>query len=178
MVNALGREVCFSIKPNRDRTQTISHEMIMRAKENLILRQDTHLDQLINQLKLERVQNVISPMLESTTTDKTISNDDLKYVIDLGLVRRTDHGPQIANPIYREIIPRQLTEIIQANIQSIVRPAWYIQSDGRLDMEKLMTEFQQFFRENSESWLAGHPYHEAGPQLLMQAYLQRVIERL
>jgi len=114
-------------------------------------------------------------MLESTTTDKSISNDDLKYVIDLGLVRHTDYRPQIANPIYREIIPRQLTTVIQENIQSIARPAWYILPDGRLDMKKLMTEFQQFFRENSESWLAGHPYHEAGPQLLLQAYLQRVI---
>jgi len=139
LVNALGREVCFSIKPNRDRTQPITYEMIMTAKENLILRQDTHLDQLINQLKLERVQNVIGPMLQSTTTDKSISSDDLKYVIDLGLVRRTDYGPQIANPIYREIIPRQLTTIIQENIQSIVRPAWYIQPDGRLDMEKALS---------------------------------------
>ena len=35
--------------------------------------------------------------------------------------------------------------------------------------------FQQFYRGNSEQWLAGLPYHEAGPQLLLQAFLQRIV---
>ena len=33
----------------------------------------------------------------------------------------------------------------------------------------------QFFRENSEIWLERFDYKEAGPQLLMQAYLQRIV---
>ncbi|MCI5146639.1 MAG: ATP-binding protein, partial [Candidatus Electrothrix sp. AR3] len=48
-------------------------------------------------------------------------------------------------------------------------------ADNRLDMQKLLTAFQQFFREHSESWIERFDYKEAGPQLLMQAFLQRVI---
>lgn len=38
-----------------------------------------------------------------------------------------------------------------------------------------MQAFQQFFRENSAAWLTGIDYKEAAPQLLLQAFLQRVI---
>ncbi|MEM7538108.1 MAG: hypothetical protein AAF639_38425, partial [Chloroflexota bacterium] len=44
-----------------------------------------------------------------------------------------------------------------------------------LDMNKMLTAFQQFFREHSESWVERFDYKEAGPQLLMQAFLQRII---
>ncbi|GAB4403322.1 MAG: hypothetical protein OHK0048_22070 [Rhodoferax sp.] len=52
---------------------------------------------------------------------------------------------------------------------------WYVAPDGRLDVDKLLTAFQQFFREHSESWLQRYAYHEAGPQLLLQAFLQRIV---
>jgi len=42
-------------------------------------------------------------------------------------------------------------------------------------LNKLLAAFQQFFRENAESWLQRYAYHEAGPQLLLQAYLQRIV---
>lgn len=34
---------------------------------------------------------------------------------------------------------------------------------------------QQFFREHSEHWVERFDYKEAGPQLLLQAFLQRII---
>ena len=82
---------------------------------------------------------------------------------------------QISNPIYREVIPRELNFIAQLNLESTISPAWYILANGRLDMEKLLVAFQQFYREHSEHWLAGMAYKEAGPQLLMQAFLQRIV---
>ena len=42
-------------------------------------------------------------------------------------------------------------------------------------MEKLLLAFQQFFRENSDSWIGRFDYAEAGPQLLLQAFLQRIV---
>jgi len=48
--------------------------------------------------------------------------------------------------------------------------------DGRLDFSKLLNGFQQFFRENSEIWIERFDYKEAGPQLLMQAFLQRIVK--
>ncbi len=47
--------------------------------------------------------------------------------------------------------------------------------DGRLDFPKLLDAFQHFFRENSELWIERFDYKEAGPQLLMQAFLQRIV---
>ena len=52
---------------------------------------------------------------------------------------------------------------------------WYQNPDGSLDMPKLLQAFQDFFRENSQSWIERFDYKEAGPQLLLQAFLQRVI---
>ena len=55
------------------------------------------------------------------------------------------------------------------------RPAWYIHPDGRLNMPKLLAAFQQFFREHAEVWLERFDYKEAGPHLLLQAFLQRIV---
>ena len=53
--------------------------------------------------------------------------------------------------------------------------AWYVDADGSLNVVKLMTAFQIFFREHSEHWVTRFQYQEAGPQLLLQAFLQRIV---
>ncbi len=47
--------------------------------------------------------------------------------------------------------------------------------DGKLDMKRLLSDFQQFWRENSESWIKRYQYVEAAPHLTLQAFLQRII---
>jgi hypothetical protein len=86
---------------------------------------------------------------------------------------RLDREIQIANPIYREVIPRQLT--YSTEVMTHQQAAWYLQPDGRLNMTKLLTAFQEFFREHSEHWVERFQYKEAGPQLLLQAFLQRIV---
>jgi len=173
LVNALGYEACFRPQGERERARPITMQIMMEARERLIERQDTHIDQLANQLKASRVYRVIGKILADTTGEGvTLPDDDLQYVEDLGLIR-TRPGLAIANPIYREIIPRALTWTAQVQISQ--EAVWYIRKDGRLDMPKLLDSFQQFFRENSEVWLNGFRYIEAGPQLLMQAFLQRIV---
>ncbi len=175
LVNALGYEVCFEMKAGRERTTPITAAMMTEAKERLILRRETHLDQLVDKLQEERVQRVISPMLQGLSLERQVSQDNIQYVLDLGLIHRTPMGLQIANAIYQEIIPRELGYITQLNFESSFQPAWYITPDGRLDLDKLLAAFQQFFREHSESWVERFAYKEAGPQLLLQAFLQRII---
>ena len=53
--------------------------------------------------------------------------------------------------------------------------AWYVAPDHRLDFPKLLRAFQQFYIENCEVWLERFQYKEAGPRLLLQAFLQRII---
>ncbi len=175
LVNALGYEVCFKIRKYRDRSISVTSEMIEEAKENIILRRDTHIDQLADKLKEERVHKIIGPMLEGVGMEGA-AEDDRVYCIDLGLIRKTSNGLEVANPIYREVIPRYLTIITEENIASLIRPAWYIdEQENSLDIHKLLLSFQEFFRENSEHWVERFDYKEAGPQLLLQAFLQRVV---
>ena len=91
------------------------------------------------------------------------------------MIVREEQVLNIANPIYQEIIPRELTYVTQINFAANYKPGWYINEAGQLEMEKLLGAFQQFFREHSESWVERFQYKEAGPQLLLQAFLQRII---
>ena len=112
LVNALAYEACFRNKAGRDRSRPIATEAICDAREQLILRRETHLDQLTDKLQEERVRRVVEPLLSGAESDEAIPQDDLQYVRDLGLLRR--QGPiAIANPIYAEVIPRDLTYTTQ-----------------------------------------------------------------
>ncbi len=176
LVNALAYQVCFKEKANRDRRVVINSDMVEKAKEDIIQARETHIDQLINKLTEKRVQNVISPMLRGEELGEIVSEDDMRYLIDLGLLRRVGQGLEVSNPIYLEVIPRELIYITQVNMGSSIESKWYISPDtGELLMEKLLSGFQEFFRENSEVWIERFDYKEAGPHLLLQAYLQRIV---
>src|SRR6056297_483960 len=175
LVNALANEVCFENKIGRDRSKPISAQMFEAAKAELIIRRDTHIDQLADKLKEDRVRRIIEPMLAGEEFDAGVFNTDVEYCKDLGLIKKTEEGYQIANAIYREVIPRELGYMTQLSLESNYRRQWYVEKDGKLNMMKLLTNFQQFFREHSESWLTRFKYEEAGPQLLLQAFLQRII---
>jgi hypothetical protein len=173
LVNALGYEVTWKEKANRVRTRPVTLEVYRAARERLILSRATHLDQLADKLKEPRVRTVVEALLSTEQTELQMPTDDMQYVEDLGLIRLR---PQLAisNRIYQEIIPRELTWTTQAMIAN-QELTWYVAPDHRLNMGKLLSAFQQFFRENSESWVERFEYKEAGPQLLLQAFLQRVL---
>ena len=167
LVNALCDEACSGNADN----QSISEVAIIAAQEQLILRRETHLDQLADKLQEDRVRRVIEPLL-SGGDERDFSARDLEYVRDLGLIARED-PPRIANPIYAEIVPRELNYFAQAGL--VQDTAWYVKADGSLDLVELLSAFQTFFREHSEHWVERFEYKEAGPQLLLQAFLQRVV---
>ena len=169
--DALGDDACFRNKAGRDHRQSITADAVTEARERLIVRRETHLDQLADKLQEDRVRRVIEPLL-SGGDEREFSARDLEYVRDLGLIARDD-PPRIANPVYAEVVPRELTCAAQAGL--VEETAWYIDADGGLNMVKLLTSFQAFFREHSEHWVERFAYKEAGPQLLLQAYLQRVV---
>ena len=174
LVNALCREACFKNETGRDRTRAITAEDILDAQERLILRRDTHIDDLANKLLEERVRRVVEPILAGTS-ESAWSTEDVAYIHDLGLVALDADGtPRIANPIYAEVVPRHLSHAVQMGLPH--RMAWYVDADGGLDVAGLIEAFQTFFREHSEHWVQRFDqYHEAGPQLLLQACLQRVV---
>jgi len=173
LVNALAYELTHEMKANRDRTVVLTAEMVVAARENLIQRRDTHLDQLVDKLREPRVHRVIAPILSGDPESRDQMDEDIAYVEDLGLIT-TRPQIEIANPIYREIIPRVLTWPIQTGLSQ--QTEWYVsQETGLLDMNGLLEAFQEFFREHSEHWTERFQYKQAGPQLLLQAFLQRVV---
>ena len=172
LVNALAYEACFRNRAGRDRNSPIAVESIRDAREQLILRRETHLDQLARNLDEERVRRVLGPLLSGDPEAQAIPVDHIQYVRDLGLIGR-DRPVAIANPIYQEVIPRELTWSTQEMLAQDA--AWYVGPDGNLLVDDLLAAFQQFFREHSEHWVDGLQYKEAGPQLLLQAFLQRIV---
>ncbi len=172
LVNALAYQVCFKMKVNRDRTIAITADMIREAKEQLILSRQTHLDQLSDKLKEERVRKVIEPIIIGEHSTGTI--EDKEYCLDLGLLSLKNKELVISNDIYKEIIPRELTNVMQTNFESVLKPDW-VNKDESINIETLMQMFTQFWRENSEIWLPEiRGYVEAAPHLVFQAFLQRV----
>ena len=171
LVNALAYEACFRDKTGRDRARPITVADILNAREALIVRRETHLDQLADKLREERVRRVVEPIL-SGGHEPEFSSRDTGYVRDLGLVA-VDPPLRIANPIYAEVVPRELTSATQEALTD--EAAWYAAADGGLDVAKLLGAFQRFFREHSEHWAKRFQYQEAWPQLLLQAFAQRIV---
>jgi hypothetical protein len=174
LVNALAAQLVTSYDALvKDRSVEVTREKVIDAREILIERRDTHLDSLVERLREERVRKVIEPILIGEAIAPDVYNDDLKYVEDLGLVNRENGTTRIANPIYQEVIPRVLTYVIQGNIPD--DPAWYVDTNGTLNIDKLIKGFLQFWLEHGEVLLRGMPYQEAAPHLSFMAYLQRIV---
>jgi hypothetical protein len=170
LVNALAKTAVEELVT--DVNQPITVNDIDTAKELLIIRRQTHLDQLTDKLREPRVRHVIEPLLAGgSLTD--IPLDDLDYVTDLGLVIQQQGGVQIANPIYKEVIPRTLALVPQASLPAIT-PGW-LTADGRLDPDKLLAAFLEFWRQHGQPLLQSAPYHEIAPHLVLMAFLHRVV---
>ena len=89
--------------------------------------------------------------------------DDRDYVVDLGLAIRTKGGGlAIANPIYKEIIPRVLASAAQDSLPQI-SPTW-LNLDGSLNQDNLIDAFLTFWRRHGQPLLKSAPYHNFGSQ--------------
>ncbi|MFM6779738.1 MAG: ATP-binding protein, partial [Dolichospermum sp.] len=89
LVNALAKEIVE--KMVKDRNIAITKEHILTAKEILITRQDTHLDSLAERLREPRIKAIIEPMLAGLQLGD-IPNDDIQFVMDLGLCKMHPYG--------------------------------------------------------------------------------------
>jgi IS605 OrfB family transposase len=171
LVNALAKEVVEELITNTAIAITEKH--IQEAKEILIRRQDTHLDSLAERLRESRVKAIIEPMLAGQELGD-IPNDDIQFVLDIGLCRIDPLGGlAIANPIYREVLPRVLTVTPMASLPQIA-PTW-LTEQGELNTEELLQAFLTFWLQHGEPLLGSTSYHEIAPHLVLMAFLHRVV---
>ncbi|RCK73278.1 MAG: Cell division protein FtsI [Peptidoglycan synthetase] [Candidatus Ozemobacter sibiricus] len=172
LVNAMAQKCVWNLVPEETKAP-VTVEHVHQAKELLIQERAVHLDSLAERLKDPRVRRVVQAILVGETDPELAEGDDFRLCLDLGLVTVEQGVPQIANPIYREVIPRVLTQGAQL---AIPQPefAWQ-KSDGTLDLAGLLREFQRFWRRHADAWEAKSDYPEAFPHLLLMAFLQRVL---
>jgi hypothetical protein len=173
LVNALARQMISKILEN-DFSQKITSALLIQAKQQLIQRRDTHLDSLVDKLKEDRVKRIAQTIINGENLPFDILDDDIAYVRDLGIVGQTD-PLQFANPIYAEIVPRIMASPMQSSIPKEFQTPWFIDENGTLNMEKVLKEFQKYYRRNSGVWLDRYEYKESAHHLLLMAFLQRVI---
>lgn len=170
LVNALARQLVEVVVP--DRNTVIKADDIIKARQILIGRMDTHVDSLARKLREPRVHRILAPMIAGGTLPE-VSVEDQQYLIDLGLLRfDTTGGLIVSNAIYREVILRYLASSSRASLPSIA-PTWLTQ-EGRLDADKLLAAFLEFWREHGEALLGTATYPEIAPHLVLMAFLHRV----
>ncbi len=171
LVNALAKMAVEELAT--DSSQPIRRVDIERAKVLLIERQETHLDSLTNRLREVRIRSILEPMLAGTIPGP-LPPDDVRFAVDLGLIRMNEAGAfEVANPIYREVVVRELSFPSRAALPPL-QPTW-LRSDGRLDAPRLCDAFLAFWRQHGEPLLATAPYHEIAPHLVLMAFLHRVV---
>ena len=173
LVNALARW-CVEEIHHEDFAKPITGADMDEAKEKIIRERGTHLDSLMERMKEPRVRSVVEPVMLGGTVNRDELSDDYRYVLDLGILVERDGALMPANPMYAEIIGRYLSWGTQQDVRMLVPETPWVKDDG-LDMAGLMAAFQQFWRENADERSVPFQYREAYPHLVLQAFLQRVI---
>ena len=92
-------------------------------------------------------------------------------------MREANRRLEPANPVYEEVLRRVLSSWSQRELEDMRQlsdaPAYL--SNGKLNMRRLLEDFQNFWRANSESWIERYRYKEAAPHLILHAFLYRIV---
>jgi hypothetical protein len=172
LVNAIACQI-VERELRRDPGLAITTAVAQAAIQHLILRRDTHIDSLIERLREDRVRRVVEPVILGEERALDMVSDDVRYCLDLGLLRDDRGTISPACPIYAEVIARALSWSSQCAIDPALEHRW-VGADG-IDLDGLLRAFQQFWRDNADIWAPRELYPEAAPHLILMAYLQRVI---
>ena len=176
LVNAIARVIVRQITASAPQAP-VTVEMVSEAIQILIMRWDTHFDSLLARLNEQRVRRAIEPIISGYGIVLSRNSSDYSYVRDMGLIRDDRGRVEPANPIYGDIIVRVLSrdtqEEIGLNGNSYPIPKYL--KDGEIDIDTLLGDFQIFWRENEAIWQKKYDYQEAAPQIIVQAFLQRVV---
>ena len=173
LVNALARW-CVEKIHHEDFSQPVTGADMDEAKEKIIRERGTHLDSIMEKAMEPRVRKVVEPMMLGGEIDRTLLSENIRYCLELGLLVDENSVLKPANPIYAETLGRYLSYGLQQEIRMKVQENPWVRDDG-LDMPGLMAAFQQFWRENADAHAVPYEYTEAYPQLVLQAFLQRVV---
>ena len=173
LVNALARW-CVEKIHGDDFSKPITEADMEEAKGKLVRERGTHLDSLMEKAKDPRCRPIVEAVMTGGEILPGTQTENVDYCLDLGLLIQVDGVLKPANPIYAETLGRYLTREVQDKIKrDLPENPWV--SGGRLDMSALVTAFQSYWRENAEIMRTIGVFTEAVPHMILQAFLQRVI---
>ncbi|MDR3111016.1 MAG: PD-(D/E)XK nuclease domain-containing protein [Planctomycetaceae bacterium] len=171
IVNNLFKRATMEILDEEDyQTVTLAH--IQQAREQMIPDRETHLEALSFRLKDPNIRYVMETLITGNIDMDLANSDAFRQCLDLGLVANKDGEVSIVNPIYREVLAREISYGAQIMMPNLAF-RWQ-KSDGTLDMDALLKEFQKFWRKHSEVWESKSDHTEAFPHLLLMAFLRRI----
>lgn len=118
---------------------------------------------------------IMRPILLGEGRAERSDLDDIDYCFDLGLLARGPLGLEPANPLYREVLARELARSTQ---DQLPLPWWPWQTaEGRLDFPALVAAFFPWWRRHGEVLVEGTDagWREAAGHLIFMGFLQRVV---
>jgi hypothetical protein len=110
IISTLAGELFQEIAPAKA-IRHISSAQVDEAIDNIIAKRGNHLEYLVSQLHDERVKRCLIPVLTSGPVTESIDEQDFTFIQELGLIK-FDRKIELANSLYKEIIPRALIDPI------------------------------------------------------------------
>ena len=108
IVNNLFKRATLQIL-DADNYETVTLDHIQQAREIIIQSREIHLESVTFRLQLPRVRKVVEKLLTGEIDMNLTQSDDFRFCLNLGLIKRDSEGVTIANPIYREVLARDIS---------------------------------------------------------------------
>lgn len=168
--------IMYEASLDRDKADVCRMD-INSAAEAIIRKRETHLDHLVEYLKKERVRRAIEPLIRGADPGRSgMPEEDLQFLVDLGLLKRTDDGRYLfLNKIYSEIIPRTVAALAPIpEISSVDRHKFY-DGNRRLKMKEIMDSYVLFHNRTFGFLKDATEYKENVLHIVLFAYLQHIV---
>lgn len=176
LVNALLAEALYEMGFGRDVTKTITPGMIDAAKDHFIARQDAYLDQLAAKLSNPSVRTTLFPILTGGGWKQKPPQEDLEYLEDLELIRRSPAtGWGITNAMYREIIPKVMGRSLKDELIHVVDRNSFLKPNGRLDFHSMVEVYRKTYCAYFLAWGRRYDLEGVLAQILLFAFLHYVL---
>jgi hypothetical protein len=162
LVNKLAYDI-INFQLNNDFSKKISEFHFNEAAKNLIFQNEAHFESLEKRLKEPLVKNIMEAVITGADyLPFELLDEDVQLCLDLGLLKSVEvkieekhedeskkmtSAFQPANPIYSEVIIKELTSNILAATPASYATRWM---DGdRIDMSGLLEAFQNYWHRHS-----------------------------
>jgi len=137
LVNRLGTLLTVDIKP--ETTKPITQKDVAKALEILLYEDNSHFDNITekaNQFK-ETFMDVVFNGVEYIP-----GNEEQSLLLTHGLIKAEGKDVRVGNPIYRKRFTKTFFREVAA--QTDVSSMRYYLADGRLNMERILTDFDRY----------------------------------